>query len=73
MKKREGHAMPDSEAKTKWGKNNMTLIGVKLHNKKDADIIAFLQEMENPAEKITKQSIIKDAIRAYMANHKEEL
>lgn len=59
--------MPDSEAKKKWAKDNMLLIGLKLHRKKDADIIDYLT-----AKGSEKQTAIKEAIREYIANHKEE-
>ena len=59
--------MQDSEAKKKWAKENMLLIGLKLHRKNDADIIAFLQEMgEN------KQKVIKQAVREHMARRGSE-
>ena len=54
--------MQDSEAKKKWQKENMFLLGLKLHRKNDADILAFLQEMG-----ADKQKIVKQAIRDYMA------
>ena len=59
--------MPDSEAKKKWAKENMLLIGLKLHRKYDADIVDFLTEKGSE-----KQTIIKAALREYMKNHSEE-
>ena len=53
--------MPDSEAKARWQKENMLLIGLKLHRVKDADIIEYLN-----AQGKDKQKAIKKAIRAYM-------
>lgn len=53
--------MPDSEAKKQWAKDNMSLIGLKLHNKKDADIINYLDRKGKE-----KQKVIKAAIREYM-------
>ena len=58
--------MSDSEAKKRWAKENMLLIGLKLHRKKDADIIKFLESNgEN------KQKIMKEAIREYMEKENE--
>lgn len=62
--------MPDSEAKKKWMKENFLTIGLKLHRKYDADIIDYLLEHESREQ--SKQEIIKEAIREYMENHKEE-
>lgn len=59
--------MPDSEAKKKWMKDNFWLIGIKIHRKHDADIIAYLEYKGDD-----KQKVIKEALREYMANHKEE-
>lgn len=56
--------MPDSEAKKRWGKENMLLIGLKLHRAKDADIIDYLT-----AQGDNKQKAIKAAIREYIAAH----
>ena len=56
--------MPDSEAKKKWMKDNFWLIGLKIHRKHDADIVAFLTTKGND-----KQKVIKEAIREYMASH----
>ena len=53
--------MPDSEAKTRWQKENMKLIGLKLHRTKDADIIEYLE-----SKGADKQKTIKAAIRSYM-------
>lgn len=59
--RKEGSRMPDSEAKKKWGKENMILIGMKLHKKNDSDIIEFLN-----AQGADKQKVIKKAIREYI-------
>ena len=61
-RKGKNKKMPDSEAKTRWQKENMLLIGLKLHRVKDADIIEYLN-----AQGKDKQKAIKKAIRAYMA------
>ena len=61
-------AMPDTEAKKKWMRDNFLTLGFKLHRKYDADIISFLLEHES-AEK-SKQEILKDAMREYIESHK---
>lgn len=58
--------MPDSEAKKKWARENMLLIGLKLHRANDADIIEYLQTAWSE-----KQTVIKTALREYIANHPE--
>lgn len=60
-RKGKNKKMPDSEAKTRWQKENMILIGLKLHKTKDADIIEYLDTQGKE-----KQKAIKKAIRAYM-------
>lgn len=57
--------MPESEAKTRWMRENSTNLTIKFMHKSDADILAFLEGK-------TKATIIKEAIREYMENHKEE-
>ena len=57
--------MPESEAKTRWMRENTTNLTVKFMHKSDADILAFLDGK-------TKATIIKQAIREYMKNHPEE-
>ena len=58
----------ESEAKKKWNRDNMLLIGLKLHRRNDDDIIEFLTQKDKE-----KQKYIKIAIREYMANHPDEL
>lgn len=58
--------MPESEAKTRWMRENSTNLTIKFMHKSDADILAFLEGK-------TKATIIKEAIREYMKNHKEEV
>lgn len=62
----------DPIKKQAWDKDNMQLIGVKLHKKNDSDILEYLSAHEKPAEKITKQTIIKEALREYIAAHTED-
>ena len=57
--------MPDSEAKSKWMRENTVMVTVKMMNKKDADILAFLEGKQ-------KATVIKAALREYMENHKGE-
>lgn len=59
--------MPDSEAKKRWSKENMLLIGLKLHRAKDADIIEYLEE-----KGADKQKVIKEAIRYHMKRKRDE-
>ena len=53
--------MPQSEAKTKWDKENTTVVTMKLNNKKDADILEKLNSVDH------KQTYIKRLIRADIA------
>ena len=57
--------MPESEAKTRWMRENSTNLTIKFMHKSDADILAFLEGK-------TKAAVIKAALREYMENHKEE-
>lgn len=57
---------PESEAKKRWMRENTTMITVKMVNKSDSDILQFLEGKQ-------KATIIKLALREYMANHKEEV
>ena len=59
--------MPDSEAKRRWMKENLLMIGFKLHRKNDADIIEYLEGIG-----ADKQKTMKTAIREYMKNHPNE-
>ncbi len=56
--------MPDSEAKRKWQRENLLMIGFKLHRKHDSDIIEYLMSIG-----ADKQKVMKTAIREYMATH----
>ena len=58
--------MSDSEAKKAWARDNMMLVGLKLHRKYDADLVEYLTSL---ADK--KQATIKAALREYMAAHNE--
>ena len=50
------------EQKAAWDKANTTMVPVKLNKNTDADILEYLADK-------SKQTIIKAAIREYMANH----
>lgn len=63
-------AMPDSEAKKKWDKENMVFVAFKLFRanekkRNDQDIIDFFEGK-------VKGEIIKAALREYIANHPQE-
>lgn len=53
--------MPQSEAKTKWDRENTVVVTMKLNKNTDADIIEKLQRVGK------KQTYIKELIRADIA------
>lgn len=53
--------MPDSQAKTKWDKENTVRITVKFNRNTDADIIWKLETLSNVSEYIKK--VIRKDIR----------
>ena len=55
--------MPDSEAKTRWMRENSKNLTVKFMNKSDKDILDFLEGKP-------KATIIKLALREYMEKHR---
>ena len=55
--------MPDSEAKTRWMRENSKNLTVKFMNKSDKDNLDFLEGKP-------KATIIKLALREYMENHR---
>ena len=57
--------MPDSEAKKEWMRANTTMVTVKMTNKGDADLLRFQEGKQ-------KATVIKAALREYMANHPNE-
>ena len=57
--------MPDSAAKKAWMRENTTMVTVKMLNKGDADILAFLEGKK-------KATVIKAALREYMERHEKE-
>lgn len=63
--------MPDSAAKRAWIKENTIIFSVKLMKRTEADIIEFLKS--NLEKGISKNTIIKLALREYMDNHKEDI
>lgn len=64
--------MAQSEAHKNWVKENTVFIGIRLQKKTDEDILSFLRSNVNEEKKIGTQTIIKAALREYIANHKEE-
>ena len=63
-------AMPDSEAKKKWIKDNTIVFSIKLMKRTEADIIEFLEKYQEQG--ISKATVFKAAIREYIKNHKGE-
>ena len=61
--------MPDSEAKKKWDKENSIIFSVKLMRRTEADIVNFLDASLKRG--VSRGTIIKKALREYMANHPE--
>lgn len=55
--------MPDSEAKTKWIKENTTVVAVKLNHNTDKDLLAYIEDEPS------KAGIFKKALREYIKNH----
>lgn len=51
--------------KAAWDKENTVMTAIKLQRNTDADILQFLEGKQ-------KQTVIKLALREYIANHKEE-
>lgn len=58
--------MADSEAKKLWMKQNSKMYSIKIMRRTESDILEFLESQEKPV------SAIKEAIRFYIANHKNE-
>jgi hypothetical protein len=58
------HMTSDPESKKRWDKENTVMVSIKFQKKTDGDIIGFLQD--NAVGEITKQDIIKAALRMYM-------
>lgn len=58
--------MPQSEAKTKWDRENTVVVTMKLNKNQDGDILQRLEEVDN------KQGYIKDLIRADIAKDGDE-
>jgi len=54
--------MTESAKKKAWMRANTTMVTVKMLNKGDADLIAYLEGKQ-------KATVIKAALREYMANH----
>lgn len=57
--------MAETEAYKRWAKEKTVIISMRLQKSTDADILAFLEGKQ-------KQTVIKEALREYIANHKEK-
>ena len=57
--------MAETEAYKKWSREKTVVISMRLQKSTDADILSFLDGKQ-------KQTIFKQAIREYIANHKEQ-
>ena len=64
-------ALSDAQRKAQyaWQKKGTTVITMRLQNKGDSDILEYFDNIVNEDKKIGKQTIIKAALREYMANH----
>ena len=62
--------MPDSQAKRKWMAENTIVFSVKLMKRTEPDLVDFLDTMQKRG--VPRGTIIKQALREYMTNHKEE-
>lgn len=56
----------DTEAKKRWDKENTVMVSIKFQKKTDTDIIEYLL---STSEGVTKQDIIKMALREHIENH----
>ena len=63
-------AMPDSDAKKKWIKDNTIIFSIKLMKRTEPDIIEFLEKYQEQG--ISKATVFKAALREFIENHKEE-
>lgn len=57
--------MAEPKSQKRWMKENSKMVTVKLMNKGDADLIAYLDGK-------AKATVIKAALREYIQNHSEE-
>lgn len=55
-----------SKAKADWMKENSKIFGVRVMKNTEKELWDFLQAQDNPT------TVIKVALREYIANHKEE-
>ena len=62
-------AMPDSDAKKRWDKENTIIFSIKLMKRTEPDIIEFLEKCQEQG--ISRGTIFKTALREYIANHKD--
>ena len=57
--------MAQTEAYKNWAKEKTVMISLRFQKSTDADIIAYLEDKP-------KQTIIKEALREYIAAHTED-
>ena len=57
--------MADTPKQREWQKENTVVVTIRLQKSTDADILELFKNGQ-------KQTIIKAALREYMANHKED-
>lgn len=61
------HQYFDIKSKRDWIAKNTRTISVKLNNHTDADILAHLESLD-----VSYASVIKTALREYMARHPQD-
>ena len=61
--------MPMSEAKRKWEAKNALVFSVKLMRKSEPDLVEYFDKMLERG--IGRCTLVKLAVREYMANHRE--
>ena len=62
--------MPDAPSKRRWDAENTIVFSLKIMKRTETDIYDFLKKCQ--ANGIGKGTIIKTALREYMANHPEK-
>ena len=62
--------MPDSAAKKAWIKENSIMVSIKLMKRTESDIIEYFEAQKALGN--DRSTLIKKAIREYIAAHSEE-
>lgn len=57
--------MPENDKRKEWKKAHTVVITMRLQKSTDKDILSYFEGKN-------KQAVIKQALREYMTNHKEE-